>query len=208
VRAPRRTVPRRRRPRTASLSWVDWFNTNRLHSMIDNSRRLITRPCTTVTTRPSSSRWRRTEPPLKPGRFTRASTRPQPRRISWTLRHDGAGEKGGVEGEGGRFGRTHVVSMSTRRVGIDSDSRPVVVVGILAPSPALCRCQASRASPVARRQPGPGRRQCRPCWSQAPARTLAHRGRSPAGEGGVGAVDHVGGAEARGPEHRRPAWRC
>ncbi len=60
----------------ATLSWVDWFNTARLHSSLGHVHPSSSRTPTTVRTTPSSSRCRENSPVTKPravqnrGRFT------------------------------------------------------------------------------------------------------------------------------------------
>ena len=66
-------VDRRRPLRTidelelATLSWVDWYNTTRLHSSSATSPRSSSRSSTTVRSTPSRNRCRENSPSTRPG---------------------------------------------------------------------------------------------------------------------------------------------
>ena len=59
----------------ATLSWVHWYNHQRLHSALDHIPPTETSRPITVTTTTDSNRCRRTNRALNPGRFTSASDR-------------------------------------------------------------------------------------------------------------------------------------
>jgi len=54
----------------ATLSWVRWFNTARLHSSIDYATPLEHENAYDRQIKPAAPAARRTRPPLNPGRFT------------------------------------------------------------------------------------------------------------------------------------------
>ncbi|GAB2620324.1 hypothetical protein GCM10027067_35320 [Pseudactinotalea suaedae] len=168
----------------ATLSWVHWFNENRLHSAIDFVPPSRERTRTTVRSTPEPTGPGRTRPPLNPGRFRRA--------VQPVTSSQGCPESWRERGGGGPMVTRRQRSSSITR-GQHDEFACAAYVRLGSPQP-IGAINAAASGPVQRLVPGPA---MTPAGPLGPVPNPSLRGPR----------DHHPAAPARlvGAQHRRDA---